>query len=122
MSMAAMGRPALIFLNFKGLLQDEKTITHELGHAIHLYLMGDAVDYLYCGGADYELEIPATFNEELFVDYAIQNYDRDTAVAVLAQQMDKYISYFNFDPMVAEFEHRAHVQCAKTGQDEWEGS
>ena len=115
MSMAALKRPALIFLNFKGLIQDEKTITHELGHAIHFYLMGNAVEYLYCGGPDYEFEIPSTFNEELFVDYAIQNYNRDTAVAVLAQQIDGYISYFTFNPMVAEFEHRAHIQCEKQG-------
>jgi len=116
MSMAALKRPALIFLNFKGLIQDEKTITHELGHAIHFYLMGNAVDYLYCTGTDYEFEIPSTFNEELFVDYAIQNYDRDTAVAVLAQQIDGYISYFTFNPMVAEFEHRAHMQCEIQGK------
>jgi oligoendopeptidase F len=116
MSMAALKRPALIFLNFKGLIQDEKTITHELGHAINFYLMGNAVEYLYCGGPDYELEIPSTFNEELFVDYAIQNYNRDTAVAVLAQQIDGYISYFTFNPMVAEFEHQAHMQCEKQGK------
>ncbi len=115
-SMVALKKPALIFLNFKGLLQDEKTITHELGHAINFYLMGNAVDYLYCGGPDYESEIPSTFNEELFVDYAIQNYDPDTAIAVLAQQIDSYISYFTFNPMVAEFEHRAHLQCAKQGR------
>ncbi|HSD56641.1 MAG TPA: peptidase [Methanotrichaceae archaeon] len=116
MSMVALNRPALIFLNFKGLIQDEKTITHELGHAINFYLMGNSVEYLYCGGPDYESEIPSTFNEELFVDYAIQNYNSDTAMAVLAQQIDSYISYFTFNPMVAEFEHCAHVQCAKQGK------
>lgn len=116
MSMAALKRPALIFLNFKGLIQDEKTITHELGHAIDYYLMGRSVDYLYCGGPDFEAEVPSTFNEELFVDYAVQNYDRDTAVAVLAQQIDGYASYFTFDPMVTEFEHKAHIQCEKQGR------
>ncbi|MDD2835802.1 MAG: M3 family metallopeptidase [Methanothrix sp.] len=116
MNMAALKRTALVFLNFKGLIQDEKTITHELGHAIHFYLMGNAVDFLYSDGTDYEYEIPSTFNEELFVDYAIQNYDRDTAVAVLAQQIDGYISYFTFNPMVSEFEHRAHLQCKDQGK------
>jgi oligoendopeptidase F len=116
MNMAALKKPALVFLNFKGLIQDEKTITHELGHAIHFYLMGNAVDYLYSGGTDYEYEIPSTFNEELFVDYAIQSYDRDTAVAVLAQQIDGYVSYFTFNPMVSEFEHRAHLQCKDQGK------
>lgn len=116
MSMAALKHPALIFLNFKGLIQDEKTITHELGHAIDYYLMGRSVDYLYCGGPDFEAEVPSTFNEELFVDYAVQNYDRDTAVAVLAQQIDGYASYFTFDPMVTEFEHKAHIQCEKQGR------
>jgi len=37
-------------------------------------------------------------------------------VAVLAQQIDGYISYFTFNPMVAEFEHRAHMQCEIQGK------
>lgn len=40
-----------------------------MGHAINFYLMGESVDFLYCGGTEYEMEIPSTFNEELFVDY-----------------------------------------------------
>jgi len=47
----------------------------------------------------WKFEIASTFNEELFVDYAMQNYDRDTAVVVLAQRIDGYISYFTFNPM-----------------------
>jgi oligoendopeptidase F len=93
-SMVALKKPALIFLNFKGLLQDEKTITHELGHAINFFSW-QFCEYLYRGGPDYESEI---FHiHEGFVDYAIQNYDPDTAVAVLAQQIDSHISYFTFN-------------------------
>lgn len=115
-SMAALSRPSLIFLNFKGLIQDEKTMTHEMGHAINYYLMSNAVDYLYCDGTDYEAEVPATFNEELFLDYAIQNYDKDTTTAVLAQQIDDYANYFTFQPAVAEFEHQAHKLYDKQGR------
>ncbi len=104
----ALKRPALIFLNFKGLIDDKRTITHEMGHAINMYLMENSVDFLYCGGPTYEAEIPSTFNEELLVDYAIENYDKDTAVAVLADQINDYINYFTFQTMITEFEHKAH--------------
>jgi oligoendopeptidase F len=106
--LCALKRPSLIFLNYKGLIDDRRTIAHEMGHAINFYLMGQSVDYLYCGGTTYEMEIPSTFNEELFVDYAIKNYDRDTAIAVLANQISNYANYFTFQPMITEFENKAH--------------
>lgn len=104
----ALKRPALIFLNYKGLIDDKRTIAHEMGHAINMYLMENSVDFLYCGGPMYEAEVPSTFDEELFVDYAVKNYDKDTAVAVLADQINGYANYFTFQTMITEFEHKAH--------------
>lgn len=104
----ALKRPALVFLNYKGLIDDKRTIAHEMGHAINMYLMENSVDFVYCGGPVYEAEVPSTFNEELFVDYAVKNYDKDTAVAVLANQLNGYANYFTFQTMITEFEHKAH--------------
>jgi oligoendopeptidase F len=111
MSLFPLKLSGLIFLNFDGLITDKKTLTHEMGHATNFYLMGNAVDYVYCGGENYEMEIPSTFNEELFVDYVLQNYDQKTAVAVLDQHIRDYENYFTFQPMIAEFEHQAHILC-----------
>jgi len=108
MSLCALKSPSIIFLNYDGLIDDKKTITHELGHDINFYLMGNKVDFYYCGGPEYEMEIPSTFNEELFVDYVIENYDKDTAVAVLSQHIGEYQNYFTFQPLITEFEYGAH--------------
>lgn len=113
--MCALNRPALIFMNYKGLIDDQRTLTHEMGHAINFYLMGKNVDYLYCTGTEYEMEIPSTFNEELFVDYALANYDQDTALAVLADSINDYVNYFTFQPMITEFEDAAHDLCRREG-------
>lgn len=113
--MCALNRPALIFMNYKGLIDDQRTLTHEMGHAINFYLMGSNVDYLYCTGTEYEMEIPSTFNEELFVDYALANYDRETALAVLADSINDYVNYFTFQPMITEFEDAAHNLCRQKG-------
>lgn len=113
--LCALKRPALVFLNYNGLIDDKSTIAHEMGHAIDFYLMGQSVDYLYCGGTTYEMEIPSTFNEELFVDYAIENYDRDTAVAVLANHVSGYANLFTFQTMITEFEHKAHQLISQKG-------
>jgi len=108
MSVYALKRPALIFLNYNGFINDKYALAHEMGHATNWYLREHSVDYLYCGGTAYEEEIPSTFSEELFVDYAVKNYDRDTAVAVLARQIDYYVNYFTLQTMITEFEHKAH--------------
>ncbi len=111
----ALQAPALVFLNYNGLISDQKALTHELGHGIHFYLMGQSVDYLYCDAPVYEMEVPSTFNEELFVDYVVENSDQDTAVAVLAQHIGEYQNYFGFQPMITEFEWKAHRLCAENG-------
>ena len=113
--LCALKRPALVFLNYQGLINDKATIAHEMGHAIDFYLMGQSVDYLYCGGTIYELEIPSTFNEELFVDYVVNNYDKDTAIAVLADHISDYANYFTFQTMITEFEHKAHQLVSQKG-------
>lgn len=113
--LCALKRPALVFLNYNGLIDDKSTIAHEMGHAIDFYLMGQSVDYLYCGGTIYEMEIPSTFNEELFVDYAIKNYDRDTAIAILANHISGYVNLFTFQTMITEFEHKAHQLVSQNG-------
>jgi oligoendopeptidase F len=113
--LCALKRPALVFLNYKGLIDDKGTIAHEMGHAIDFYLMGQSVDFLYCGGTTYEMEVPSTFNEELFVDYAVKNYDRNTAIAVLANHISDYANYFTFQTMITEFEHKAHQIVSRKG-------
>ncbi len=109
----ALKAPPLIFMNYDGLIRDQKTLTHELGHAVNFYLMGNSVDYLYCSGTIYEMEIPSTFNEELFVDHVVENSDRNTAVAVLSQQIDDYQNFFTRQPLITEFEYKAHRLCAE---------
>jgi oligoendopeptidase F len=111
----ALKAPALIFINYNGLIDDQKTITHELGHGINFYLMDNSVDYLYCTGSTYEMEIPSTFNEELFVDHVIENSDTDTAIMVLSDQIRDYQNYFTRQPMITIFEYKAHQLCAENG-------
>ncbi|WP_240664644.1 M3 family oligoendopeptidase [Methanosarcina sp. MSH10X1] len=109
----ALKAPPLIFMNYDGLIRDQKTLTHELGHAVNFYLMGNSVDYLYCSGTIYEMEIPSTFNEELLVDHVVESSDKDTAIAVLSQQIDDYQNFFTRQPLITEFEYRAHRLCAE---------
>jgi oligoendopeptidase F len=111
--LCALKSPPLIFINYDGLLRDQKTLTHELGHAVNFYLMSNSVDYLYCSGTIYEMEIPSTFNEELLVDHVVKSSDRDTTVAVLSQQIDDYQNFFTRQPLITEFEYQAHRLCAE---------
>jgi len=113
--LCALKRPALVFLNYNGLIDDKSTIAHEMGHAVDFYLMGQSLDYIYCGGTIYEMEVPSTFAEELFMDYAIKNYDRDTAIAVLASHIYNYARTMPRQAMITEFEHRAHQLISRNG-------
>ncbi|HWQ44141.1 MAG TPA: M3 family oligoendopeptidase [Methanosarcina barkeri] len=113
--LCALKAPALIFINYNGIISDQKALTHELGHGANFYLMGNSVDYIYCFGQIYEMEIPSTFNEELFVDYVVENSDKETAVAVLSQHIGEYQNYLTRQPMITEFEYKAHQLCAENG-------
>ena len=113
--LCAIRSPGLIFINYNGLISDQKVITHELGHGINFYLMSNSVDFIYCSGQIYEMEVAATFNEELFADYVVENSDTKTAVMVLAQHIDDYQNYFVRQPMITEFECRIHQLCAEKG-------
>ncbi len=113
--LCSLQAPALIFMNYNGMISDQKALTHELGHGIHLYLMGQSVDFLLCNVPVYESEVSSTFNEELFVDYVVENSDQDTAVAVLSQHIGEYQNYFGFQPMITEFEWKAHQLYAENG-------
>jgi oligoendopeptidase F len=44
------------------------------------------------------------------VDYALKNYDQNTALTILAESVD-YENYFTFLPMITEFENKAHELC-----------
>ena len=109
----ALKTPSLIFINYNGLLIDQKTLTHELGHAINFYLMSNSVDYLYCSGPTYEMEVASTFNEELLVNYILENTDRKTAITVLSQHISDYENLFTRQPLITEFEYKAHKLCAE---------
>ncbi len=113
--LCALKAPTLIFINYNGLINDQKTLTHELGHNANSYLMGNSVDYLYCSEQIYEAEVPSTFNEELFVDHVVENSDRDTAIMVLADHIATYQNYFTRQPLITEFEYKAHQMCAEKG-------
>ena len=113
--LCALKAPTLIFINYNGLINDQKTLTHELGHNANSYLMGNSVDYLYCSEQIYEAEVPSTFNEELFVDHVVENSDRDTAIMVLADHIGDYQNYFTRQPLITEFEYKAHQMCAEKG-------
>jgi len=113
--LCALKAPTLIFINYNGLINDQKTLTHELGHNANSYLMGNSVDYLYCSEQIYEAEVPSTFNEELFVDHVVENSDRDTAIMVLADHIAAYQNYFTRQPLITEFEYKAHQMCAEKG-------
>jgi len=110
-SLYPLKSPSLIFYNYRGTLIDELGMTHEMGHAINDYLMEHSVDYLYCGGTEYELEVASTFNEELFLDYVIENCDKDEKVAMLAKRISDYDNTFTRQTLITEFEHKAHILC-----------
>jgi oligoendopeptidase F len=49
------------------------------------------------------------------VDYALKSYDQDTALAILADTVSDYENYFTFQPMITEFENKAHELCQEKG-------
>ncbi len=58
--------------------------------------------------------LPLSMKNSLLIMW-FENSDRETAVTVLSQHIGEYQNYFTRQPMITEFEYKAHQLCAENG-------
>ncbi|MBR4933770.1 MAG: oligoendopeptidase F [Clostridia bacterium] len=98
-----------VLLNFTGTLDDEFTLAHELGHAMHSYFSSEAQEY---ANHDYKImvaEVASTVNEVLLTKYLLKTEtDKARRAYVLNHFLEGFRTTVFRQTLFAEFERRAH--------------
>jgi len=103
-----------VLLNWQGTINDVFTLAHELGHAMHTYYSNEAQPLQYAEYKIFVAEVASTVNENLLMEYLLQNTKDDAEKAFL---LNHYLEEFRAtvfrQTMFAEFEKMAHKMYEK---------
>jgi len=98
-----------VLLNYNYELNDVSTLAHEMGHSIHSYYSRKEQPYIY---ADYTLfcaEVASTVNENMLINYLIENEKDETKKLYLINtQLEQIRTTVFRQIMFAEFEKITH--------------
>ena len=95
----------VVFLNYKGYLNDISTLAHEMGHAVHFYLSGKNNPYCNSEPKIFVCEVASLTNEILFSNYLMQNSsNKEEKLTSLYNLIETISDNFYSAAMQADFE------------------
>lgn len=98
-----------ILMNYKGVIRDVFTLTHEAGHSMHSYLTHQHQPYQYGDYSIFLAEVASTFNEDLLsrtlLERATSNQEK---IFLINQKIEDIRSTLFRQTMFAEFELFIH--------------
>jgi oligoendopeptidase F len=98
-----------ILMNYKELLRDVFTLSHEAGHSMHSYLSRKTQPYQYGDYPIFLAEVASTFNEDLLTRYLLEHSKNPQEKIFLVNQKIEDIRTTLFrQTMFAEFELIIH--------------
>ncbi len=107
-STGVYGVSPFILLNHSGTLDDLFTLAHEAGHSMHTMYSNESQNYATCNYTIFVAEIASTFNEQLMLDYMINNTeDNDLKIVLLQQAIDSILATFFRQSLFATYEYEA---------------
>jgi oligoendopeptidase F len=105
-----------LLINYNGKYTDMSTVAHELGHAMHSFHSNKTQPYPLASYPTFVAEVASTFNEDLLIDYMLQQIkDDDTRLALLGNYLENIKGTVFRQTQFAEFELRMH-ETAEKGQ------
>ncbi len=103
-----------VLLNWQGSIKDVFTLAHELGHAMHTYYSNRNQPYQYSEYKIFVAEVASTVNENLLMEYLLNNSKDDTEKAYLINHyLEEFRATVFRQTMFAEFEKQAHKMYEK---------
>lgn len=98
-----------ILMNYRDLLRDVFTLTHEAGHSMHSYLSRSHQPYQYASYPIFLAEVASTFNEELLIRRLLENAkSREEKIFLINQKIDDIRGTLFRQTQFAEFELAIH--------------
>jgi len=94
-----------VLLNYSGMLDDEFTVAHEMGHALHSYLSNRYQPQVYSDYVIFVAEVASTCNEALLMDYLLERtHDRIARGQLINYFLEQFKGTIFRQTMFAEFE------------------
>lgn len=103
-----------VLLNWTDLLNDVFTLAHEMGHNMHSYYTGLNQPFVYANYSIFLAEVASTFNENLLLDYLIENAaSKEEKLFLLEKYLNNISATVYRQVMFAEFESLTHDKVEK---------
>jgi len=100
-----------ILMNYSKTINDEFTLAHELGHAMHHHYAVTNQPYIYGDASLFTAEVASITNELLLMDYLLKTVaDPELKKYILNYQIEQFVGTFYTQCMFSEFEHTLHQQ------------
>ena len=113
-SSGSYGTAPYILMSWQGTLNDLFTLAHELGHSVHSWYSRNTQPFVYSGYSIFLAEIASTTNENLLVDYLLENTeDEKLRETVVNHYLDGFKGTVFRQAQFAEFEHMIHTTAAE---------
>ncbi len=101
-----------ILLNHNDNMNDAFTVVHEAGHSMHTLYSSENQPYATSNYVIFVAEIASTFNEQLLLDYFMENCkDDNVKLALLQSSIDGLIGTFYRQTLFADYEYQAHSKA-----------
>ena len=98
-----------ILLNYTEDISNLFTLAHEMGHAVHTYYSNKNQPYIYSNYKIFVAEVASTLNENLLVDYLLDNANKkEEKLYLLNHFLEGYRGTVYRQTMFAEFEKTIH--------------
>jgi oligoendopeptidase F len=98
-----------VLLNWTDLLNDVFTLAHEMGHNMHSFYTGLNQPFVYANYSIFLAEVASTFNENLLLDYLIENSNsKEEKLFLLEKYLNNISTTVYRQVMFAEFESLTH--------------
>ena len=103
-----------VLMNWSNTLEDEFTLAHEMGHAMHSYFTHKNQPFVYGDYATFVAEVASTTNEATLVNYLLsQEMTRAQRLYLLNYLLEQARTTFFRQTLFAEFELKTHELAEK---------
>jgi oligoendopeptidase F len=113
-SSGAPGTHPFIMMNYAENIESLSTLTHEMGHSMHSYLIWQNQPLVYSDYSIFIAEVASNFHQAMVRAYLLDtNKDRDFQIAILEEAMSNFHRYFFIMPTLARFELEMHQRIER---------
>ncbi len=101
-----------VLMNYQGTLDNEFTLAHEMGHAMHSYLSCKNQLFVDSGYKIFVAEVASTCNEALLMEYLLERTtDKHQRAYLINYFLEQFRTTLFRQTMFAEFEMKTHAMA-----------